>query len=261
MSIALPAPPLQLLSHFHVGVEMHHGLPERVVLVTGGAGQLGRHVVNRLLRQQTRVHVPVFLEDEEAALTEFLGELGARVQFHPDADLTDPDTVDAVVAGVQAGEGRGPDTLVNLAGGFWMGPVEATDPDIWDRMWRMNTTTAFLCSRAVFPSMKAEGWGRIVNVSAFPAIDRGKSLLSAYAAAKSGVLSLTQTLSREGVSHGITVNAILPSIIDTPANRDAMPDSDTSTWIPPSRIADVVAFLVSEQAGIITGAGIPLTLG
>ncbi len=240
---------------------MPEGSQERVPLVTGGGGQLGRHVVDRLLEDHARLHVPVFHVDEGAALKEFLGDRGDRVRVHPDADLTSARIVDTLVAEIEAEEGQGPNILVNLAGGFWMGPVEATEPGTWDRMWKMNATTAFLCSRAVFPRMRAGGWGRIVNVSAFVAIDRGRPQMSAYGPSKAAVLHLTQTLSQEGIGHGITVNAILPSIIDTPANRKAMPDSDTSTWLPPSGIAEVVAFLVSEKAGVINGAGIPLTLG
>jgi NAD(P)-dependent dehydrogenase (short-subunit alcohol dehydrogenase family) len=99
-----------------------------------------------------------------------------------------------------------------------------------------------------------------VNVSAFPAIDRGKSGLSAYGAAKAAVLNLTQTLAKEGIGHGITVNAVLPSIIDTPANQAAMPNADRSTWLPPEEIASVLAFLASDDARILNGAALTLTL-
>lgn len=233
-----------------------------VAVVTGGSGQLGRHVVNRLLRDGVHIHVPLFHEHPVAELSEALGgERAASLHFHGNADLTSPEQVDRVMRDVAEIEGRPPDTLLNLAGGFAMSAVENTDPATWERMWMMNATTAFLCSRAVFPGMKAAGWGRIVNVSAFPAIDRGKAQLSAYGAAKAAVLNLTQTLAREGVRHGITVNALLPSIIDTPSNREAMADADTSTWIPPSRIADVIVLLLSDDAGIVNGAAIPLTLG
>ena len=233
----------------------------RLALVTGGTGQLGRHVVDRLLREGMRVHVPV-LNDREAEDARGHREAKApAVTFHPHADLTDAAAVDAVYGAIVEREGRSPEILLNLAGGFAGAPVEETDPGTWDHLWKMNASTAFLCSRAAFPGMKAAHWGRIVNVSAMPALDRGKATLSAYGAAKSAVLSLTHTLAREGVRHGITVNAILPSIIDTPSNRAAMPGADTSTWLPPERIAEVIAFLVSDEAGIVNGAAIPLTLG
>jgi NAD(P)-dependent dehydrogenase (short-subunit alcohol dehydrogenase family) len=234
----------------------------RVAVVTGGSGQLGRHVVSRLLRDGVRTHVPLFHEHAVEELREAVGGQHApSLHFHGDVDLTVPEHVERLVHDVAAIEGRTPDTLLNLAGGFAMAGVEETAPAVWERMWKMNATTAFLSSRAVFPGMKAAGWGRIVNMSAFPAIDRGKAELSAYGAAKAAVLNLTQTLAREGVAHGITVNALLPSIIDTPANREAMPGADTSAWLPPTRVADVIAFLASESAGIVNGAAIPLTLG
>jgi len=233
----------------------------RIALVTGGAGQLGRHVVDRLLGDGIRTHVPVLDEREADSARGHFGVKASGVTFHPRADLADPASVDAVYRAITKQEGRSPDILLNLAGGFAGAPVEETDPGTWDHMWRMNASTAFLCSRAAFPGMKARQWGRIVNVSAFPALDRGKATLSAYGAAKAAVLNLTHTLAREGVAHGITVNAILPSIIDTPANRAAMPRADTSTWLPPERIAEVTRFLVSDAAGIVNGAAIPLTLG
>jgi NAD(P)-dependent dehydrogenase (short-subunit alcohol dehydrogenase family) len=202
------------------------------------------------------------LDDREVETARaHFGARASAVTFHPRADLADPASVDAVFSAVHEREGRSPDILLNLAGGFAGSPVEETDPGTWDHLWKMNASTAFLCSRAAFPGMKQAGWGRIVNVSAFPALDRGKATLSAYGAAKSAVLSLTHTLAREGVRHGITVNAILPSIIDTPANRASMPGADTSTWLPPERIADVIAFLVSDAAGIVNGAAVTLTLG
>jgi NAD(P)-dependent dehydrogenase (short-subunit alcohol dehydrogenase family) len=233
----------------------------RIALVTGGAGQLGRRVVGRLLQDGIRVHVPVLDEREAEDARGQLGAGASAVAFHARADLTNPAAVDAVYRAIVDREARSPDILLNLAGGFSGALVEETDPGTWDHLWKMNATTSFLCSRAAFPGMKAAGWGRIVNVSAMPALDRGKATLSAYAAAKAAVLSLTHTLAREGVRHGITVNAILPSIIDTPSNRAAMPGADTSTWLPAESIAEVVAFLVSDAAGIVNGAAIPLTLG
>ena len=139
--------------------------------------------------------------------------------------------------------------------------IEDTDPAAWNDMWQRNVTTAFLSAQAFLPGMKNAKWGRIVNVSAFPAIDRGKAGLAAYGAAKAGVLNLTQTLAREGVSHGITANVVLPSIIDTPPNRESMPSADRSTWLPADEIAKVLEFLASDAARIVNGAAIPLTLG
>jgi NAD(P)-dependent dehydrogenase (short-subunit alcohol dehydrogenase family) len=233
----------------------------RIALVTGGAGALGRSVVERFLEEGAKVHVPVFAEDEIAGLRRHLGTAGEAVTFHRNGDLTDVEKVATIFAAVREAEGRGPEILLNLAGGFHSSPLEETDPGLWHRMWQMNATTAFLTSRAAFPEMKERGWGRILNVSAFPALDRGRKGLSAYGAAKAAVLNLTQTLAREGAGHGITANAIVPSTIDTPANREAMPDADTSAWLPPEEMAGVLAFLASDEARLVTGAAVTLTLG
>jgi len=235
------------------------GGPEgRVVLVTGGSGGLGRAVVRYFLEAGARVHVPIFDAGEVAGIEAYLDEHlegGMRgVELHHDIDLTRAASVDALFGSLPA-----VDIVVNLAGGFAMAPVEETDPDTWDRMLRMNATTAFLVSRAAFPAMRRAGFGRILNVSAFPALDRGAAQMTAYGAAKAAVLNLTQALAREGAAHGITANAILPSVIDTEANREAMPDADRSRWLAPEEIAGVLRFLASEDAGIVNGAAIPLT--
>jgi NAD(P)-dependent dehydrogenase (short-subunit alcohol dehydrogenase family) len=169
--------------------------------------------------------------------------------------------VDTLITRIEEIEGRGPEVVLNLAGGFAMAEIEETDLATWSKMWGINATTAFLTSRAAFPGMRAAGWGRIINVSALPALDRGKVGLSAYGASKAALLNLTYTLAKEGVGLGITVNAILPSIIDTPANRKSMPNADTATWLPPKEIAEVLLFLASDRARTVNGAAIPLTLG
>jgi len=243
------------------GTEGPPGIQGKVALITGGTGDLGRWVVGRFLEAGAEVHVPVFSSEEMDRLGDHLqGRLG-DVHLHRDADLTDADAVDAVFQGVLARGGRLPEILLNLAGGFAMAPVEETDSAMWGRMWALNASTAFLCSRAAFPGMRERGWGRIVNVSAFPALELGSPGLVAYGAAKAAVLNLTRTLAQEGVGDGITVNAVLPSIIDTPGNRQAMPDEDRRDWLDPAEIADVLLFLSSPAARIVNGSAITLTLG
>ncbi|TVP49496.1 MAG: SDR family oxidoreductase [Gemmatimonadales bacterium] len=234
------------------------GLEGRVVLVTGGSGGLGRAVVRSFAEAGADVHVPIFDAGEVAGIEAYLDrhlEGGMRgVRLHHDVDLTRAASVGALFD-------RLPDVQVvaNLAGGFAMSPVGETDPETWDRMLRLNATTAFLVSRAAFPAMQRAGFGRILNVSAFPALDRGAAQMTAYGAAKAAVLNLTQALAREGAAHGITANAILPSVIDTEANRGDMPDADRSKWLAPEEIAAVLRFLASDEAAIVNGAAIPLT--
>jgi len=242
----------------------------RSVVITGGSGHLGRHVTLRFLTGGDTVHVPLYGGDDGEALLAFVKEhlrnehreAGMdRLVLHEAIDLTDPASVEELQRAVTASGSANPAVLLNLAGGFMMASVEDTDPAAWNDMWQRNVTTAFLAAQAFLPGMKDARWGRIVNVSAFPAIDRGKSGLAAYGAAKAAVLNLTHTLAREGVPHGVTANAVLPSIIDTPPNRDSMPAADRSTWLPAHEIATVLEFLASEAARIVNGAAIPLTLG
>jgi len=151
--------------------------------------------------------------------------------------------------------------LVNLVGGFAYASLDDTDPATWQKMLAMNATSAFLCCKYAVPHMRAGGFGRIVNVAAAPALGRGAASMSAYSASKSAVLNLTYSLSQELVRDGITVNAIVPSTIDTPANRAAMPQADRSTWLAPADLAGVITFLASEAAGIVTGTAVNLSLG
>ena len=242
-------------------VEWTGVLEGKVTLVTGGSGGLGRGVVKMLLEAGATIHVPIFSDDELPALESFLGDGISALHLHHGVDLTDADEVAGLVDGIRSRSGRSPDAVVNLAGGFAMSPVAETDPAMWDRMWQMNATTAFLVSRAAFPGMRSRESGRIVNVSALPALNRGQAQLSAYGAAKAAVLNLTHTLAKEGVAHGITVNAVLPSIIDTPGNREAMPDANRARWLDPVEIGRVIRYLLSDEARIVNGAAIPLTLG
>jgi NAD(P)-dependent dehydrogenase (short-subunit alcohol dehydrogenase family) len=151
--------------------------------------------------------------------------------------------------------------LVNLVGGFAMAPVEGTERAAWERMLQLNATSAFLCIRAAVPAMKAARAGRIVNVSSAPALNRGAEKMSAYSAAKAAVLNLTESLAKELAPWAITVNAIVPSVIDTPANRQASPGADRATWLQPAEVAEVIGFLASEAAGIVTGTAVNLSRG
>ena len=237
---------------------MTQTLKDRNVLVTGGTGALGTAVVQAFVHAGARVTVSWVVEAERDALREELGAAAKRVKLER-ADVTDPDAVAALCVTATEPTGR-LDVLAQLVGGFAFAPITETDPKTWHKMIALNATSTFLCAREAVKCMRPHG-GRIVTVAAVPAVARGAANMSAYAAAKAAVLNLTQSLSKEVVGDGITVNAIVPSTIDTPANRAAMPDADTSTWLAPAAIAEVVVWLAGEAAGIVTGTAVMLSKG
>jgi NAD(P)-dependent dehydrogenase (short-subunit alcohol dehydrogenase family) len=238
---------------------MPETLRGRVALVTGGTGALGRSVVAAFADEGAVVHVPWLRAREVGGLKPYLDATDGQVHLHQ-ADVTDPATVARLVEDVTVAEGR-LDILANVVGGFTAGTLVETDPITWQKMFTLNATSAFLCTRAVVPHMRRQQWGRIINIAAGPALDRGAGGMSAYAASKAAVLNLTYSLSKELVRDGITVNAIVPSVIDTHANRAAMPKADVSTWLEPQDIARVMVFLASEDAAIVTGSAIALSRG
>ena len=231
-------------------------LANRVALITGGTGALGRAVVKRFVDDGAQVHVSWVVAREADELKAFLGADAGLVRLH-EADVSDASAVQRLMAEV----GRRLGILANLVGGFSYASLDDTDPATWQKMLAMNATSAFLCCKYAVPHMRAGGFGRIVNVAAAPALGRGAASMSAYSASKSAVLNLTYSLSQELVRDGITVNAIVPSTIDTPANRAAMPQADRSTWLAPADLAGVITFLASEAAGIVTGTAVNLSLG
>lgn len=218
------------------------------IAVTGGFGILGRAVGAALLADGARV---VLLDKAPAPqdLPEGCLALGA-------VDLGQPD--DARQAMSQAASSLGGlDGLVNVAGGFRWETVEGGSVETWDRLYALNVRTALLASQAALPHLLASGNGRIVNVGALGAAQAGSGM-GAYAASKAGVARLTEAMAEEFKDRGITVNAVLPSIIDTPANRTDMPDADASRWVAPSALAGVILFLLSDAAAPVTGALIPV---
>ena len=226
------------------------------VIVTGAFGALGQVVARTLVQGGARValldaapDVPFALADEFAAQS-----------LMPRIDLSQYAATQAAIARVAAQWG-GIDALVNIAGGFVWEPIEAGDPANWDRMFTINLKTALHACKSALPFLLARaaqsGRARVVNIGAGAAA-KAAAGMGAYAASKAGVLRLTEALSEETKDRGLTVNAILPGIIDTPTNRTDMPDADTTRWVAPEAIADVVAFLLSDAARAITGAGIPV---
>ncbi len=218
-----------------------------VVIVTGGFGALGR-VVQAVLTAQGHAVAVVDMAPapahSEAALA-----LGG-------VDLADEAAVTTAFAQVAETLGR-LDGLVNIAGGFIWEPVVGGALESWDQMFRINLRTAAASSRAALPYLVQNG-GAIVNVGAAGATQPGTGM-APYAASKAGVRALTESLAEELRGVNVRVNAILPTIIDTPANRASMPDADTSAWVRPEAAAKVIAFLLSDAAGAITGACVPLS--
>jgi NAD(P)-dependent dehydrogenase (short-subunit alcohol dehydrogenase family) len=221
---------------------------ERTVVVTGGTGGLGAAVTHTLLEGGWRVVVPWFVEHELERVQEH--ERLTLVQ----ADLTDPgSTANAVAA---AGDGLR--ALVNLVGGFAMGGrVHETPIDDFDQQLRLNLRPTYLMCAAAVPVLLAAGGGAIVCVSSRAALQPFPGA-AGYITAKAAVLAFVDAMHVEYKDDGIRTNAILPSTIDTPANRRAMPDADFDTWVKPDEIARVIAFLCSDDAAVTSGAHVPV---
>ncbi|WP_375197565.1 SDR family oxidoreductase [Sphingobium sp.] len=219
-----------------------------VVVVTGAFGALGRSVVALLAE---RGHVIAAVDLGPAPVNYPYGlALGG-------VDLTDADAVAGAFARIAGQHGK-IDGLVNIAGGFMWCMVADTAPEDWDRMYRMNLLSAALCCRQVIGHLADKG-SAIVNIGA-AAARAPTAGMAPYAASKAAVMALTESLANE-LRPRTRVNAILPTIIDTPANRADMPDADSSEWVQPFDLAKVVALLLSPEAAAITGEGIKVSLG
>lgn len=222
-------------------------MSERVIAVTGGHGVLGSAVVAAALADGLKVAVIDHASGQSAP--EGVLELGG-------VDLTDPASASKAIEAVVARFGR-LDALFNIAGGFVWQTTDDADP-AWGRMFALNVTTALNASRAALPYLKVSSEGRIVNVGANAAL-KSAAGMGAYAASKSGVHRLTESLAEELKSTSVTVNAVLPSILDTEQNRKDMPDADPAKWVAPADLARVMLFLASPDSRAITGALIPVT--
>lgn len=225
-----------------------------VAVVTGAAGALGRAVALRLSQEGATVVLFGRKKDELEAVAE---TLPGRAVLKA-ADLLDRAAVAAAIAEVVAEVGA-PGVACAIAGGFDMGPpVHETTPDLWQKMLDLNVGTLIPLMAAVTPPMLEAGRGSIVTVGAMPAL-KAPAAMGAYAAAKSAVLRLTESAAAELKGRGVRVNAVMPSVIDTAANRAAMPKADPSQWVTTAELAAVIAFLASREASGVTGALIPVT--
>jgi NAD(P)-dependent dehydrogenase (short-subunit alcohol dehydrogenase family) len=223
----------------------------QTVIVTGGFGVLGRAVAERFAAGGWNVAALDRVDTRVAGKSNKWLELGG-------VDLTRQPSADRAFATVVETFG-GLDALVNVAGGFKWQPLDGGELDTWDLLFALNLKTAVVATRAALPHLKASGAGRIVNIGAGAAAARAGTGMAAYTASKAGVHKLTESLADELKDLRITVNAVLPSIIDTPQNRADMPNADPKRWVQPSDVAEVIAFLASESARGVTGALIPVT--
>lgn len=225
----------------------------RVALITGAAGTLGRAAAAAFAGIGTSL---ILLDVSRPALAAAYGADDYR-RLLVTADLTKPAEIAQAVAGGMKRFGR-IDILCNIAGGFRMGEtVHETTEETWRLMIELNAGSVIAMAHAVVPHMLAAGSGKIVNIAAMGGLSGGAEM-GAYSASKSAVIRLTESMGRELRERGINVNCVLPSIIDTPPNRAAMPDADPGRWVAPAALADVILFLASDQARAIHGAAIPV---
>ena len=226
----------------------------KTVMITGASGNLGQAVAQTFARLGANL-VLVGL-DRERLEKAFGAEDGQRL--HAPANLLDSGQAGAVAARAMERFG-GIDVLCNIAGGFRMGqPVHATSDQDWNFLFDINARSLLNAVRAVVPQMLANGGGKIVNVAA-NAAQKGVARMGAYCASKDVVIRLTESMAAELRDNNINVNCVMPSIIDTPENRAAMPNTDASRWVSPDALADVIAFLASDAARAVHGAAIPVT--
>jgi NAD(P)-dependent dehydrogenase (short-subunit alcohol dehydrogenase family) len=221
------------------------------VLVAGGTGALGAAVLGELLASGHPVTTTWVIEEERERIErDFEGRTGLTLV---QADLMDPEAVAEAVGGV---DNLG--ALVNLVGGFSApGKVHESNLEGFEAQLRLNLRPGFLLARAAIPRIVSAGGGVFVGVSARPALKPFPGA-AGYITAKAGVLAFIKALDVEYRHDGVRCNAVLPSVIDTPANRRAQPDAEFSKWVPPQQIAKVVRFLVSDESAPISGAGIPV---
>jgi NAD(P)-dependent dehydrogenase (short-subunit alcohol dehydrogenase family) len=224
-------------------------LSGKVLVVTGSYGALGQAVAATLGGYGARLALLDHAQTPSTAQP-------AGALHYGGIDLTQEAPARSAMERVVNEAGR-LDGLINLAGGFHWQKLAGGTLDTWDSMYRLNLRTAVVSCQAALPYLLKSGGGRIVNVGAFGAV-KAAAGMGAYAASKAGVAKLTEALAEELKDRGITVNAILPSTLDTPKNRLDMPQADFTRWVAPTEAAEVIAFLVSDAARAVTGALIPV---
>jgi NAD(P)-dependent dehydrogenase (short-subunit alcohol dehydrogenase family) len=229
-------------------------MTDSVILVTGGAGNLGRAVTREFLERGARVAVPIYKTDSAGALDELTQEHSDRLHSFP-LDLTTERGAEQAIRRVKEW-GGGLDAVAHLIGGYSAAGRLAEAPlDEWDRMIDLNLRSAWLIARFAIPAMQERGGGSLVFVSSRAARKVGKGQ-GAYAVSKAALVTLAEVISEEYRQEGIRANAVLPGTVDTPANRASMPDADHARWTSPSEIASVIAYLASPESAAVTGAAV-----
>ena len=222
------------------------------ILLTGGTGGLGLGVTPAILAYDAKVTIPYLQENEIKPLQKKLSATDFEKISFVHANLTQEDTVQQLVNDL----GR-VDVLIHLVGGFSMGATHEFSYDDWQQMFNLNLHTTFLVCKHCLRKMRTQQYGRIVTVGSRGAVEPA-AYLAAYSAAKAGVVALTQSIAQETKDLNITANTILPSVIDTQANREAMGEENLDKWVKPEAIAELICFLISEAAKDISGAAIPI---
>jgi NAD(P)-dependent dehydrogenase (short-subunit alcohol dehydrogenase family) len=224
-----------------------------IAVITGATGNVGQAVTQQFLEEGAAVVVAWHAEEEWRRVEASLDAGGAGRCLGIKADVTEEQQVQSLMK--KAVDRFGTiDFLLNLVGGFAFGkPVWETDLGTWDKMMNLNLKSAFLCTKHVLPIMLKAGRGKIVNVSSKACVDIQPGA-AAYAVAKAGIVTFTRAVREEVKGTGITVNAIMPSIIDTPATRKLMPKADRSKWVTTEQIARTLVGLCSEESGAINGS-------
>ena len=230
---------------------------DKRVIITGGSGGLGTDVAKAYLKAGATVIVPYIYDEKWAELKKESLSMADNLKGYK-VNVTNEEDVKIFFENVVK-EFKRIDVLINLVGGFLSG-ISIVDMELnqWNKMMDLNMKSAFLCTKYVLPHMINQKFGKIVNVGSKAGI-KGTKNMAAYAAAKAAVINFTESLAAEVKTHNVNANVIVPSIIDTEANRKSMPNADYSTWLKPESIAKVILFLTSEEAKDITGEVLPLT--
>jgi NAD(P)-dependent dehydrogenase (short-subunit alcohol dehydrogenase family) len=224
---------------------------QRVVIVTGGSGALGQAITQRFLRDGDTVCVPWIVDRERERLEGSVDAATRPRLLLERCDVGDDAAMGRLVSDVVKRHGR-VDVLVAAVGGFAMGDLVQTDRAAWDTMIALNLTTQYVAAHAVLPHMLTAGSGRIVSVASRAVVPPSGGFI-AYTVAKAAVIAFVQALAVETRGRGVTVNAVLPSTMDTPANRAAMPDVDPTTWTPVEAVADAIGYLAAPTSAHISG--------